>query len=88
MSTLVKYNSKQLVPISSVSINHTMGANTNEQCVRPTYNIELNGYLLYNMGSPNSSGQFGNYDNSICEIIDEEDRLNSLKIYFLKIFMN
>lgn len=78
MSTLVKYNSKQLVPISSVSINHTMGANTNEQCVRPTYSIELNGYLLYNMGSPDSSGTFGDYDNSICEVIDEGERLNSL----------
>lgn len=78
MSTLVKYNSKQLVPISSVSINHTMGANTNGQCVRPTYTIDLNGYLLYNMGSPNSSGLFGDYDNTICEIINEDERLNSL----------
>lgn len=78
MSTLVKYNSKQLVPISSVTINHTMGTNTNGQCVRPTYNIELNGYLLYNMGSPNSSGLFGDYDNTICEVIDEGERLNAL----------
>ena len=78
MSTLVKYNNKQLVPISSISINHTMGANTNGQCVRPTYSIDLNGYLLFNMGSPNSSGQFGDYDNSICEVIDEDERLNSL----------
>jgi len=78
MSTLVKYKSKQLVPISSVSINHSMGTNTNGQCTRPVYSIELNGYLLYNMGSPNSSGLFGDYDNTICENIDEEERLNSL----------
>lgn len=78
MSSLVKYNNKFLVPISDVTISHSMGQNKNNQCTRPTYQIDLNGTLIYNAGSPTSSGTFGNYTADQCEMIDSDERLNAL----------
>lgn len=78
MTSLSKYNNQFLVPISTVTINQAFGANVDGQCVRPTYTIDLNGYLIYNAGSPTSSGTFGNYRAEDCEIIDNDERLNSL----------
>ncbi len=45
MSSLVKYNSEFLVPVSEVSITHNMGQNVDGVCVRPVYNIDINGGL-------------------------------------------
>lgn len=78
MGSLAKYNSKYLVPVSTVSISHVMGQNNDGVCLRPTYNIQLNGYLIYNAGSPTSSGTFGDYTADQCETIDTNLRLNSL----------
>lgn len=78
MSSLSKYNNSFLVPISTIGINQTFGSNVDGQCVRPTYSIDLNGYLIYNAGSPTSSGTFGNYTADQCETIDSNERLNSL----------
>ena len=78
MSSLAKYNSQFLVPISTVGITQTFGNNVDGQCVRPSYSIDLNGYLIYNAGSPTSSGTFGNYTAAQCETIDSDERLNSL----------
>ena len=78
MSSLVKYDGEFLVPVSTVSINHTMASNTDGQCVRPAYTIDINGYLIYNAGSPTTSGTFGNYTGEQCEIVDNDERLNAL----------
>jgi hypothetical protein len=78
MSSIVKYNGQYLVPISNVGITHSMGSNTNDQCTRPVYSINLNGYLIYNAGSPTSSGTFGDYTADQCENIDSDERLNAL----------
>lgn len=78
MSSIVKYHDSYLVPISNVSITHTMGSNKTAQCVRPVYNIDINGYLIYNAGSPTSSGTFGNYTYDQCEVIDDDERINAL----------
>ena len=77
-SSLVKYDNKFLVPVSTVTINTTMGQNVDGQCVRPTYSITMNGYLIYNAGSPTSSGTYGNYDAEQCEVINSDYRLNAL----------
>ncbi len=78
MSSLVKYNSEFLVPVSEVSITHNMGQNVDGVCVRPVYNIDINGYLIYNAGSPTSSGTFGDYTADQCEVISNDERLNAL----------
>jgi hypothetical protein len=77
-SSLVKYDNKFLVPVSTVTINTVMGQNVDGTCVRPTYSISMNGYLIYNAGSPTSSGTYGNYDADQCEVINTDYRLNSL----------
>ena len=77
-SSLVKYDNEFLVPVSTVTINTTMPANVNGECVRPTYAISLNGYLIYNAGSPTSGGIFGNYTAEQCETINSDYRLNAL----------
>lgn len=77
-SSLVKYDDKFLVPVSTVTINTTMPPSVNGECVRPTYSIALNGYLIYNAGSPTSSGLFGNYTAEQCETINSDYRLNAL----------
>ena len=78
MSSLTKYDGEFLVPISTVTINTTMPANVDGECVRPTYNIDMNGYLIWNAGSPTSSGTFGNYTAEQCETLDSDERLNAL----------
>ena len=78
MSTTVEYNNKNLVPVSTVSINTTMGSAVTDQCVRPVYNIDINGYLIYNAGSPTTSGTYGYYTAEQCETIDTNNRLNAL----------
>lgn len=78
MTSLTKYNTKFLVPVSTVTINMTMGSNVDDTCVRPTYNIDINGYLIYNAGSPSSSGTFANLTADQCENIDSDKRLNAL----------
>lgn len=78
MTTIVKYNNNALVPVATVTINTSMGANRDGTCLRPVYTINLNGYLIYNAGSPNSSGTFGLYTAEECETINSDVRLNSL----------
>lgn len=78
MSSIVKYNSKYISPISSITINHSMAQNRDGECTNPTSNITLNGYLLTNRGSPTSSGTFGLYGPDDCETIAPEVWLNSL----------
>lgn len=78
MSTVVKYNNGYLVPVSNVTINHSMSSNVDGECVRPVYNIDINGYLIYNCGSPTTSGTYGLYTAEECEFIDSDQRLNAL----------
>jgi len=78
MTSIVKYNTKHLRPVQTISITHNMGSNVDGQCVSPIYNLELNGTLIYNCGSPTSSGTFGNFASEQCEVIGTGVRINSL----------
>lgn len=76
--TIVRYNNNELVPVNNISISHSMGQSASDECLRPTYNIEIQGTLIYNMGSPTSSGDFGSFTAEQCESIDSENALQSL----------
>lgn len=78
MSSLTKYNGKFLVPVSTVTINTTYGQTRDTECVRPLHTIDIMGALIYNAGSPTSSGTFANLTSDECETINSDERLNSL----------
>ena len=77
-STVVKYNTKEIIPVDNVSIVYNMGRIANDDCLKTTYSIDIHGYLIYNAGSPNTSGTFGHFSSSECEIIPQDEMLHAL----------
>jgi hypothetical protein len=78
MSSVVKYNNECIAPVQTVSISREGNVLANGQCINPRFNIQLNGTLLANYGSPTSSGSFGCFSGNNCETIAPADWLDSL----------
>jgi hypothetical protein len=67
----ITYDYQHIKPISAISIVDSPTFNENGLRTENLYSISLRGYMLANLGSPSSSGTFGDFGPNDCQSIAE-----------------
>lgn len=73
MSAKITYDSNRILPTPFPSISKEIERYPNGEIKDVSYNITLSGYLIANIGSPKTTGVYGDFGSEDCENIPAEE---------------